>query len=1028
VKLLTRWAAAEDGSGFFSRTTKLSVNPTPRTRHLEPSTQPQPSDGGHAASAARAPALPERLVLLLVLAAIVAVWAASIAYAVGQRTRVLENAEHQLTMATATLADLNELAEIAAGNPGNSASARRTAAIWRILLEYPDASIWFETSGQVTAGQPPSGDLGDYVVVQDARQNFTVHAALPQAVALAQWRRMSRQGGSLLTAASLAALLVAQLLVRALRQRSAAERDAAAAEERARQLALYREQLEQTVAERTGELREANGQLNVELGERKAAEAALREHDALLNAVTRGAGELLGSHSIDEAVPAVLQLIGQTVAVGRVQLHSMRADHDGHLRSELRYEWCAPTLTAMLGNPALKDLDLTALFPKSVALALSGGLASFAVEEIAEPLRSQFAAAGMRSFLRLPVMIDGKLWGSVDFIDSSSDKRQWSWAETDTLKTLAELIGTAINRAHYVKELADANTIVQNSPTILYRLKGDPSLPLTYVSHNITKFGHDPAQLTAASNLVESLVHPDDRAKVETAMARVLEKGATGAAIEFRLVTGDGRIRWVENRYTPVRNAQDRLVEVEGIIIDITERKEAEEKIAVLARTDVLTGLANRATFVERLRQAFAATQRGASAFAVLYLDLDHFKNINDTMGHLVGDQLLQQVAERLKGALRETDLPARLGGDEFAVLETDMREPANAGALAAKIQSALSQPYRLEGREQHVGVSIGICPFVAGAEGPDQMLMQADLALYRAKEEGRNRYRFHTADLDEQVLERVSLAEDLTRALNADELELRYQPQVDLATGKIVGMEALVRWRHPTRGLLLPGAFIPIAEKAGTIIALGRWVRDRACAQMKSWRDQGVAPPVMAINLSLTEIKSGRELVDSVVNAIAKWQLRPTDLEFDVTEAILAQATWTHNDVLAQLRSIGVKIAIDDFGTEYSSFEYLRAYNINHLKIAQRFIDEAIDEPQHAATIRAIISLARELGIEVIAEGVESEDQRRLLLSAGGTTQAQGFYFSPAVDAAQAGELLQKGHIEPQHERQASPVPECAI
>jgi diguanylate cyclase (GGDEF)-like protein/PAS domain S-box-containing protein len=965
--------------------------------------------------AAAAWQLPERSVLLLVVIAIAGIWAVSIAFAVGQRARVLESVQHQLTMAVATLADFNELAEIVAGKAANRASARRAAAIWRILLEYPDASIWFETNGVVTAGQPPRSALAADIVVQDVRQDFTVHAALPRAVVLAQWHRTVWQGGSALAAASFAALLVAQLLMRALRQRSAAERDAAAAEERARQLAIYREQLEGTVATRTGELREANTQLNIELGERKAAEAALREHDALLNAVTRGAGELLGSHSIDEAVPAVLELIGQTVAVGRVQLHSMSADREGHMRSDLRYEWCAPGLAALLGNPAWRDLDLTAHFPRSGSLVVSGAPAAFAVEEIAEPLRTQFAAQGMRSFLRLPVTIDGRLWGGIDFIDSASEQRQWSWAETDTLKTLAELIGTAINRARYVKELADANTIVQNSPTILYRLKGDPALPLIYVSHNITKFGHDPAQLTAAPDLIERLVHPDDRAKVEAAMARVLEKNAAGATIEFRLVTGDGRIRWVENRYTPVRNGNDRLVEVEGIIIDITERKEAEEKIALLARSDALTGLANRATFVERLRHAFSATQRGASPFAVLYLDLDHFKNINDTLGHLVGDQLLQQVARRLKDSLRETDLVARLGGDEFAILQADTREPASAGALAAKIQSALAQPYMLAGHERHIGASIGICPFAADGQGPDQMLMQADLALYRAKEEGRNTYRFHTADLDQQVLERVKLAEDLKRALAGDELELYYQPQVDLASGRIVGMEALVRWRHPTRGLLFPGAFVPIAEKAGTITALGRWVLDRACGQMRSWRDEGVAPPVIAINLSLGEIKTGHELVATIAETIAKWRLAPADLEFDVTEAILAQSTWTQNDVLTQLRQLGVKIAIDDFGTEYSSFDYLRAYNVNHLKIAQEFIHKALGEPHNAATIRAIIGLARELGIEVIAEGVESEDQRRLLLSAGATTQAQGFYFSPAVDATRAGEFLRHGLIEPQ-------------
>jgi diguanylate cyclase (GGDEF)-like protein/PAS domain S-box-containing protein len=957
---------------------------------------------------------PERLVFAVVLTAVAAIWAVSIAYALQQRARALENADHQLTIAASTLADFNELAEISAGSATKPADARRAAAIWRVLLQYPAASIWIESKGVTTARQPPAGNLTDDIQVREERGDFVVHAALPRSEALAQWRLMRAQGGGLLVTASLTILLLTQFLMRAQQQRAAAERDAAAARERAQQLAQYRAQLEQTVAERTGELREANALLNVELGERKAAEAALREHDALLNVVTRGAGELLGTHSIDEAIPGVLELIGQTVAVGRVQLNAIEPDRDGHLRSSLRYEWCAPGSPPMLDHPALQNIDLTMHYPKPAAAPASGSIAAFFVDEIGEPYRGLFTAAQMRSFLRIPVLPDGRLWGSVDFVDSADAKRQWSWAETDTLKTLAGLIGTAVSRARYVKELADANMIVQNSPTILYRLQGGPSLRLTYVSPNVTKFGHQPAQLVGSADWLQRLVHPDDQAKVAAAMKHILDENAAGAAIEFRLVTGDGGSRWVENRYTLVRNGRDRLVEVEGIIIDITERKAAEEKIALLARTDPLTGLANRATFGERLRQAFAAARRGAGPFAVFYLDFDHFKNINDTLGHAVGDELLQQVAERLKGALRETDLVARLGGDEFAILQMEMGEPANAGALAAKIRSILSQPYRLGGHELQLTTSIGICPYAADSNGPEQMLMQADLALYRAKDEGRDRYCFHSADLDHQVLERVSIAEELTGAMRGEELELHYQPQVDLGTGRIVGMEALLRWRHPQRGLLYPGAFLIIAEKAGVVPALGRWVLDRACAQMKAWRDAALAPPVIAVNLSLAEIKTGRELVRTVADTIAKRGLDPADLEFDVTEASLVQATWAHSDVLAQLRQIGVKIAIDDFGTDYSFFEYLREYDVDHVKIAQTSVGKALGEPKQAATIHAIIGLARELGIGVIAEGVESEEQRRLLLSADAATEAQGFYFSPAVDAARATELLRQGGIEP--------------
>jgi diguanylate cyclase (GGDEF)-like protein/PAS domain S-box-containing protein len=562
------------------------------------------------------------------------------------------------------------------------------------------------------------------------------------------------------------------------------------------------------------------------------------------------------------------------------------------------------------------------------------------------------------------------------------------------------------------RELSNANIIVQNSPVILYRLRGEPSFPLIYISHNITKWGHDPATLLASPNWAKSLIDPADMAKVGEAMARVLAKDAQGASIEFRLRTGDGSLRSVENRYIPVRDKDGRLIEVEGIVIDITERKEAEEKIAQLARTDGLTGLANRATFIEQLNQAFAAAQRGAIPFAILYLDLDKFKPVNDTFGHSVGDLLLQQVAQRLRNCTRQSDLVARLGGDEFAVLQGEMNDPANAGLLAEKIQAALSLPYLLNGNDVHTSVSIGICPYVPSNTGAEAMLVQADLALYRSKEEGRNQYHFHSDDLDHEVLDRITLAEDLRNAINRDELELEYQPQVEVSSRKIVGMEALVRWNHPARGLLAPGTFIPIAERTGAIVALGQWVLDRACRQVRLWRDDGIVLPMIAVNLSLYQIKTGQKLVRDVKETIAKWGLAASDLEFDVTEATLAQLRWTQNDTLPQLRQLGVKIAIDDFGSEYSSFDYVRAYGVNHLKIAQSFVNRSTQDPESAATIRAIVNFAKDIGIEVIAQGVETEQQRALLASANSTSQAQGFHFSKAVSPARAGELLRQGRI----------------
>jgi diguanylate cyclase (GGDEF)-like protein/PAS domain S-box-containing protein len=955
----------------------------------------------------------DRLVYLPVLAALIVVWITIIAFTVTERNVVIERAQAQLGVTASTLADFNELAQQTTATVSHNGSDSRSAAIWRALLRYPTASIWVDEATIVTAGQVPTGDLASYLIIEDARSGFTVHVALPRADALAEWRRSAWLRAASVGVVSFGFLLLSRFLVRALQQRSNAEREVAAVQERVSQLASYKTQLERTVAERTAELNGANNSLQAELIERKTAETALREHDALLNVVTISAAQLLGAQH-EDAIHAVLELVGQTIAVTRVQFCEIVTDDACHLRSTILQEWCAPGTDSVIDDTAMKNLNLSACLPGTSGATMQNGEASFFVDDLTGRYFNVFERAKMRSFLQIPVMIDGKVWGSLNFIDSADVQRKWSWAESDTLKTLAGLVGVAVARARYVKELADANMIVQNSPTVLYRLKGEPPFSLIYVSHNIRKFGHE-AKSLLGSQWMHTIIDAEDEAKVTAAMARIVDKESRASSIEFRLRTGDGSCRWVENRYTPVRDKDGRLLEVEGIIIDITERKAAEEKIAALARTDGLTCLANRTTFVERLRQVFSSTVHGANPFAILYIDLDHFKDVNDTLGHPVGDLLLREVAGRLRNLTREGDLIARLGGDEFAILQVDVNEPASAGALAAKIQKSLAQPYLL-GTSQVtiVTASIGICPFTLASLGPDAMLAQADLALYRSKNAGRNQYHFHTDDLDQEVRERVAVAEELKAALENGELELFYQPQVEIVSGNIVGMEALLRWNHPRRGLLRAADFIPQAEKARLTPAIGHWVLDQCCRQMRLWRDAGVAPPVIAINLSLAQLKDSRELVRDVRITTTRYGIEPRCLEFDVTEATLAQATLTHNDSLMQLRRLGAQIAIDDFGAEYSSFEYLRAYDVSHLKIAQSFINSADAIPERATMIRAIINIARELNIGVIAEGVETEEQRALLASTGSTTHAQGYYFSEAVAASRADELLREGAVKP--------------
>ena len=437
------------------------------------------------------------------------------------------------------------------------------------------------------------------------------------------------------------------------------------------------------------------------------------------------------------------------------------------------------------------------------------------------------------------------------------------------------------------------------------------------------------------------------------------------------------------------------------------------KRVSELARSDALTGLANRRAFVEQLSGAFARVRRGGEPFAVLYFDLDHFKDVNDTLGHRMGDLLLQEVAERVRNVVRSIDLVARFGGDEFAVLQTGVQHSDAAGMLAGKINDIVAAPYRIEGNEIHISASVGIALNSDEVNDPESIMMQADLALYLAKEDGRNCFRFHSSDLGAQVRERVHIADELRTAIAAEQFELFYQPQIELASGRIVGAEALLRWRHPKRGLVSPGTFIPVAERTGSITPLGRWAFEHACRQLKDWRDQGIAPDVLAVNFSAVQFKSGTELNREIAESLARWNIPAESMEIELTESVLMEVTQQHTETLEEIRALGVRIAIDDFGTGYSSLNYLTRYPVNRLKIAQELVLRETTDVRSATVVRASIRLADELGIEFIAEGVENPAQALFLMSAG-CHIAQGYHFSQPVSADEMTELLRKGYIVP--------------
>ncbi|WP_134499475.1 putative bifunctional diguanylate cyclase/phosphodiesterase [Microvirga pakistanensis] len=421
---------------------------------------------------------------------------------------------------------------------------------------------------------------------------------------------------------------------------------------------------------------------------------------------------------------------------------------------------------------------------------------------------------------------------------------------------------------------------------------------------------------------------------------------------------------------------------------DITERRRAESQIAYMAHHDALTDLANRVLFRQQLEHALEETGRERLKMAVLCLDLDRFKDVNDSLGHETGDALLKLVADRLRSSIRPQDVVARLGGDEFAILQLAIDDQQDCAALALRIVEAVSMPYDLEGQEIVIGTSIGIAVASEGNLSPDQLLKQADLALYRAKADGRATYRFFEPEMDAELQARRSLEIDLRKALVNREFELYFQPQVNVRDNEIRGYEALLRWQHPERGKVPPGEFIPVAEDIGLISSLGDWVLEEACMTATSW-PIGIK---VAVNLSPVQFRN-KALVQSVSRALARSGLTPDRLELEVTESVLLQDNELTVATLHQLRRMGVRIAMDDFGTGYSSLSYLRSFPFDKIKIDQSFVRELSSRADCLAIVRSIAGLGTSLGMSTVAEGVETEDQLLQIIAAG-CTEVQGYYF----------------------------------
>ena len=501
----------------------------------------------------------------------------------------------------------------------------------------------------------------------------------------------------------------------------------------------------------------------------------------------------------------------------------------------------------------------------------------------------------------------------------------------------------------------------------------------------IEMYGLSPSVVMPGCGLRELLRHRQAVGSLDAGadeyVAGVLEEVAAGKPTSAIVRSADNRV------FSIVRNP----VPGGGWIAtheDITERQRAEERIVHMARHDALTDLPNRIMLREHLEHELKRVKRG-ECLAVLCLDLDHFKSVNDTLGHPIGDELLKVVAERLRRCVREPDTIARLGGDEFAVIMTGMVEPTDAVALAKRIRASVTKPYHLDGHQIITDISIGISLAPVDSCEPDQLLKNADMALYGAKGDGRGTYRFFEPEMDARMKARRELELDLRKALVNVEFELHYQPLVNLKTNEITAFEALVRWNHPVRGLISPADFIPVAEETGLIIPLGEWVLRRACTETAGWP----AHIKVAVNLSPAQLKS-RNLSQLVMSALAESGMAPDRLQLEITETVLMQNTFNTLATLHQLRKLGVQIAMDDFGTGYSSLSYLRSFPFDKIKIDRSFIKDLSNGNEPLAIVHAVAGLANSLNMVSTAEGVETQQQLDQLQTVG-CTEMQGYLFS---------------------------------
>ncbi len=605
--------------------------------------------------------------------------------------------------------------------------------------------------------------------------------------------------------------------------------------------------------------------------------------------------------------------------------------------------------------------------------------------------------AGLRCAFAFPLLAGGQTLGALEFFSRQPHLRNEHLMLTGA--TIGTIVGEFIARSQSEERYRE---LVELSPdAILIHCEG------RYVFANRAAL-----QVLGAGDVSQfvgrdafSIVHPDYGQISRDRVRQIYEARTEVPRVELKFVRLDGVAIDVEvsSRYFLYAGKPA----IQNIFRDITERKRFEERLSILAQYDVLTGLPNRSLFYDRLRQAIMRARREQAMVGLLYLDLDRFKQINDSFGHAAGDHVLKTIAERLKGFLREIDTIARLGGDEFTVIIEGVSDPAQVSSVAEKIRAALSDHILLDGHDVPVSASVGIALYPRDAEDIEHLVKSADIAMYHAKNHGgRQQIQFYDEAMAPFAADRLEMEAKLKRALENGEFMLQYQPTVDMKTEQIIGMEVLVRWKSP-EGLVPPGKFIPVAEESGLILDIGRWVLKAACAQLRTWQKEGLPQLRLAANLSPLQFKRGN-LMEMVSEVLRETGLGADHLELEFTENVIMDRSGDTIATLLRLEELGVHLSVDDFGTGYSSLAYLKQFPLHQLKIDKSFIAGIIVSSDDAAIVSAMIAMAKNLGLRVIAEGVESKAQLEFLRAAG-CDAYQGYYFSVPLPPNAFADLVRR-------------------